>query len=119
MANGDIALTVPKSVAAAALSDVHIGLLPVPYITFVFLESGVGSAGHGVYITNAVVTGFDYGIVTPGAFTDGISRAQSNYLTTILGVLFIGNANTLAQRKTATVQRLITDGVITVAGTVG
>ncbi len=119
MGAGDIALTVPRSIPSLPLGEIDIVVLPTAFMTITFFEVDAGGAAHVVRISNAAVTGFDFGIVAAGAFTDGISRALSNYLTTILGVLFIGNATTLNQRKTALVQRLVTDGVITGTFTVG
>lgn len=119
MASGDIGLTVPKSIPSLPLGNVDITILPSAIVLFTFFEVDATGPSHVVRITNAAVTGFDYGIVVAGAFTDNISRTGlGSYLNTILGVLFIGNATTLNQRKTATVQRLVTDGVITLAGTV-
>lgn len=118
MANGDIALTTPKSIPTLVLADVHINILPTAFLTATFFEVDEKGACHTVRITNAAngVTGFD---LTAGVFTDNVTRALTGYLTTILGVLFIGDASTLNQRKTAFVTRLRTDSVITVAGTVG
>ena len=115
MAAGDITLTVPKSVPLIPLGAVDICILPSPFITFTFFEVDEKGPTHVVRITNAAVTGFDF---AAGVFTDNVPRALSGYLTTILGVLFIGNATTLNQRKTAAVTRLFTDGVITLTGTV-
>lgn len=122
MANGDIALTVPKSVPNLPLGEVHIGILPTPFLTVTFYEGDEKGPSHTVRITNSAtnavgaVQGFDY---TAGVFTDGVQRQPgNNYLTTILGVLFIGDASTLNQRKTALVSRLRADGVISAAGTV-
>lgn len=117
MANGDLALTTPRSIANLVLAEVNITIVPSAFMTVTFVETDSTGAAHTVRITNAAsgVTGFD---LTAGVFTDGVARALSGYLTTILGVLFIGNASTLNQRKTALVTRLITDSVITVAGTV-
>lgn len=119
MANGDIALTTPRIIPSLPLGDLHIAVLPSPYMTVVFFEGDASGTPHVVRITNATgggVSGFDY---SAGVFTDGVPRVQTNYLTTILGVLFIGNASTLNQRKTALVQRLVADGVITGTFTVG
>jgi hypothetical protein len=116
MASGDITLTVPKSIPNLPLGEVDIGILPAPaFVRFAFFEIDATGPVHVVTITNTQVTGFGY---AAGVFTDGVDRGMSGYLTTILGVLFVGNATTLNQRKTATVQRLITDGVITLAGSV-
>lgn len=117
MANGDLALTTPRSIANLVLAEVNIVIVPSAFMTVTFFETDEKGANHVVRITNAAsgVTGFD---LTAGVFTEGITRVLSGYLTTILGVLFIGNASTLNQRKTALVSRLVTDGVITVAGTV-
>jgi hypothetical protein len=116
MAAGDIALTTPRSIPSLPLGELNIVILPTAFLTATFFEVDAKGASHVVRITNAEVTGFDY---AAGVFTDNVPRVQSSYLTTILGVLFIGNASTLNARKTALVQRLIADGVITVAGTVG
>jgi hypothetical protein len=120
MAAGDIALTTPKSIPNLPLGEVHINILPTAFATFTFYEVDATGPSHTVRIVNATlsgVTGFNY---SAGVFTDNVARTTlTNYLTTILGVLFIGDASTLNQRKTAVVQRLITDGVITVPGTVG
>lgn len=118
MASGDIALTVPKSVPNLPLAEVNISIVPSPFMTITFVEVDEKGKAHVVRITNAAngVQGFD---VVGSVITDDQTRALSGYLTTILGVLFIGNASTLNQRKTALVQRLITDGVIVVTGTVG
>lgn len=118
MANGDIALTTPKSVPNLSLGEVDICIIPSPFMAITFFETDEKGPTHVVRITNAAgdVKGFD---LTAGVFTDNVPRALTGYLTTILGVLFIGNASTLNQRKSALVNRLITDGVITVAGTVG
>jgi hypothetical protein len=115
MASGDISLTVPKSIPNLPLGEVGITILPSAFVTFTFFENDSTGPAHVVRITNSVVTGFDF---AAGVFTDNVPRALSGYLTTILGVLFIGNASNLNARKTATVQRLVTDGVITLAGTV-
>lgn len=122
MANGDIALTTPKSIPNVVFGDVAVFQLPSPFVTVTFYENDATGPSHTVRITNSAtnvsgaVTGFDY---AAGVFTDGVARAPgNNYLTAILGVLFIGNATTLNQRKTALVSRLIADGVITAAGTV-
>lgn len=115
MANGDIALNTPKSVPSLPLGDLTIVILPAAFMTITFFEVDARGPSHVVRIDNNAVTGFDY---AAGVFTDGVARALSGYLTTILGVLFIGNASTLNARKTALVQRLVTDGVITLAGTV-
>ena len=123
MANGDIALTTPKSVPTLVLAEVDICIVPPPAsLSISFLEVDEKGPVHSVRITNSAtnavgaVKGFDY---AAGVFTETNPTPGNNYLTTILGVLFIGNASTLNQRKTALVQRLVTDGVITVAGTVG
>lgn len=118
MANGDIALTTPKSIANLVLGEVDIVILPNAFMTITFFEGDALGPSHVVRIANAAgsVTGFD---LAAGVFTDNVARALTGYLTTILGVLFVGNATTLNQRKTATIQRLITDGVITLAGAVG
>ena len=116
MANGDIALTTPKSVPSLALGELNITILPAALMTVTFFEVDATGPSHVVRITNSTVTGFDY---AAGVFTDNVPRALSGYLTTILGVLFIGNATTLNQRKTALVTRLFTDGVITATATVG
>jgi len=123
MAAGDIALTTPKTVSVPnlPLGELDIVILPTAFLTATFFEVDATGAAHVVRIANATlggVTGFDY--AAGGIFTDNVARTSlTNYLTTILGVLFVGNATTLNQRKTALVQRLIADGVITVAGTVG
>lgn len=112
MANGDITLPTPKSVPLIVLAEVDITIIPSAFLTVSFFETDEKGLCHTIRITNAVngVLGFDY---SAGVFTEGITRALTGYLTTILGVLFIGNASTLNQRKTALVQRLITDNVIT------
>lgn len=116
MAAGDIALTTPKSIPTLPLGDIHISVLPSAFMTLTFFEVDARGTAHVVSIDNTRVAGFDY---TGGVFTDGVARALAGYLTTILGVLFIGNATTLNQRKTALVQRLVADGVITGTFTVG
>ncbi len=115
MASGDITLTTPKSIPNLPLSEVIITILPSPVVVFTFFEVDALGPTHVVRITNSAVTGFDF---AAGVFIDNVPRALSGYLTTILGVLFIGNATTLNQRKTAVVTRLFTDNVITLAGTV-
>jgi hypothetical protein len=116
MAAGDIALTTPKSIPSLPLGELTISILPTPFLTATFFEVDAKGPSHTVRITNAEVTGFDY---SGGVFTDNVARVQSSYLTTILGVLFIGNASNLNARKTALVSRLVTDGVITGVVTVG
>lgn len=122
MASGDIALTTPRSIPNVVFGDVFVAQLPTPMVTVTFFENDATGPAHVVRITNSgtnvpgAVLGFDY---AAGVFTDGVQRAPgNNYLTTILGVLFIGDASTLNQRKSALVTRLKTDGVITVPGTV-
>lgn len=118
MSAGDIAITTPPTIPNLPLGDINITVLPTASLTATFFENDATGKAHVVRITNASngVTGFD---LTAGVFTDNITRALTGYLTTILGVLFIGDASTLNQRKTAFVTRLKTDGVITVTGTVG
>lgn len=120
MANGDIALTTPRTIPNVVLGELNIIIVSAspPSMMVTFFEVDEKGPAHAVRIANAAgaVTGFD---LTAGVFTDNVPRALAGYLTTILGVLFIGNASTLNQRKSAVVNRLIADGVITVAGTVG
>jgi hypothetical protein len=122
MANGDLVLTTPKSIPNLPLAEVNIVILPSPFMTVTFVEVDATGPAHVVRITNSstnaagAIKGFDY---AAGVFTETSPTPGNNYLTTILGVLFIGDASTLNQRKSALVTRLKTDNVITVAGTVG
>lgn len=118
MANGDITLPVAKTIPGVPLGEITISVFPAAFMSITFFEGDGGGPTHVVRISNASVTGFDF---SAGVFTDNLPRALAGYLTTILGVLFIGNATTLNQRRTALVQRLIADGVLTgfVAGNVG
>lgn len=115
MSNGDIALASPVTVASLLLGEINIILVPSAVLTVTFFETDGAGRTHLVRITNVAVTGFD---LTAGVFTEGVTRALAGYLTTILGVIFVGDGSTLNQRKTALVTRLRTDNVITVAGTV-
>ena len=71
---------------------------------------------HTVTLTDASCVGFG---VSGGLVLDGLQRAVTGEYTKLLGILFgaaTGNANA---RRTAAVQALVTDGIITVTGTVG
>lgn len=71
---------------------------------------------HSVTLTDAACVGYG---VSGGAVVDGIPRAITGEYTKLLGIIFgaaTGNANA---RRTAATQALVTDGVVTVTGTVG
>ncbi len=115
MPNGDITLTTAKTITVTGL------VLQTFLIDFAgsnvqisFAEVATGNV-HVVRLTDAACIGFD---LTAGVFTDGVARAITGEMTKLLGVLFGAGASTAGQRKTNAVQTLITDGVITVAGTV-
>jgi hypothetical protein len=109
MSQGDIAFTTAKSITGLVLVEFIVTFAPTPAITIIFAE-GAGGPQHVVRLTDANATGFDY---AAGVFTDGVARAVTGEMTAMLGVLFKVNAKTLG------IQRLVTDGVITVPGTVG
>lgn len=118
MGAGDITITTPPTVPTLPLAEIDIIILPGPAaLVASFFEGGPAGKSHVVRITNAGVTGFD---LAAGVFTDFVDRPAlaTGYLTTILGVLFVGDASSLNARKSAFTNRLKADGVITVTGTV-
>jgi hypothetical protein len=109
MPQGDITFTAAKSVTGLVLVEFIVTFAPTPAITIIFSE-GAGGPQHVVRLTDASASGFDY---AAGVFIDNVARVITGEMTAMLGVLFKVNAKTLG------IQRLITDGVITVPGTVG
>jgi hypothetical protein len=115
MAAGDISLT-----AAVTQS--------IPSFTFIRLELDLRAATlaiqyqdargdiHGVMLADTTCIGFG---ISGSVISDNIARAVTGEYTGMLGVIFgtaTGNANA---RRTAMSQKLITDGIVTVTGTVG
>jgi hypothetical protein len=115
MANGDMTLTTPKTISITGLTLVQMVLsLATSTMQIVFQETATGVL-HSAQLTDASCIGFD---LTAGVFTDSVPRAVTGEYTKLLGILFGAGASTPAQRKTAAVQALVTDGIVTVACTV-
>lgn len=116
MAAGDITLT--SSVTQTITGFTVLGFnvrLDSGTMTIDFREAATGAA-RSVVVTDTACIGFD---VAGGVITDRVPRSVSGEFTKLLGILFgaaTGNANA---RRTAAVQALKDDGVITLTGTVG
>lgn len=110
MANGDIALTSPRVVTVNGLVFDSVQYSPSEQILRIFFRETTTGTRHEVTITNSNCIGIDY---AAGVFTDNVLRAVSGQLTAMLAVIFKAGAVTNG------VQRLITDGIITIPGTVG
>jgi|SRR5579862_1916228 len=110
MANGDISLSSPKTISVPTLQLASVLLdLVGNSVQLVYLEAGTGVV-HVVVVTDTGAVGVDY---SGGVFTDSVKRVISGEFTKLLGLLFKAGA------RTTLTQTLITDGVLTVAGTVG
>jgi hypothetical protein len=115
MAAGDITLTaaVTTSVPGFTVARLDINLAGgLMNVQFLDALGGV----HQATLTDASCVGFG---ISGGVITDGIARAITGEYTKLIGILFgsaTGNANA---RRSAAIQALVTDGVITVTGTVG
>lgn len=108
MAAGDITLTTPKVTTDSALKFVQA--VVTSNSIEVYLAESASGVPHRVTITNSGCVGIDY---SGGAFADDVPRAVTGEFTKLLGLIFKANPlNTL----TTTLQ---TDGIITVAGSVG
>lgn len=108
MAAGDISLTTPKVLTINALSFVQVTISPTS-MEIILQETATGVT-HRVFITNASCTGLD---LAAGVFTDNVPRAIAGELTRLFGLVL------KATPLTVLMQTLLTDGVVTVAGTVG
>lgn len=109
MGQGDIALTAPLVLPSLQLLAFHIAFAPSPSLTITWADNVTGAV-HTVTLTDTGGVGFDY---AAGVFQDGIVRGVTNEYSKMLAALFKANAKTIG------VQLLVTDGVITAAGTVG
>lgn len=108
MANGDITLSSPLVRTTNTLQFVQ-AVIATNSIEVIFQESVTGTV-HRVFITNTSCIGVDY---AGGVFTDNVNRAVSGELTKLFGlVLKTGALTTL-------IQTLQTDGILTIAGSVG
>lgn len=108
MAAGDITLTTPKVLNISSLLFVQVTITSTSMD--VVLQEAATGVNHHVVINNTSCSGLD---LTAGVFTDSVPRAIAGELTRVFGLVL------KATPLTTLVQTLVTDGVITVAGTVG
>ncbi len=116
MAAGDISLTTPINkvvVSGFSVRDLNISLKNAKME--VVFEEPTGDI-HTVRLNDTSCLGFG---ISGSVVTDDIPRAVSGEYTKLLGILFGAGANTPNQRRTAAINALVTDGIITVVGTVG
>jgi hypothetical protein len=108
MAAGDIALTAPKTITVNSLQFLQVVITS----TFmdVYLQETATGIQHRIHVDNASCTGLDY---AAGNFTDNVPRAVAGELTKLFGLVL------KATPLTVLMSTLQTDGIVTVAGTVG
>lgn len=108
MAAGDITLSSSKTITVSSLQFVQ-AVVTTTSID-VYLQESSTLTQHRIHIDNTSCTGVDY---TGGVFTDNVARAVTGELTKIFGLVF------KAAPITTLMTTLQTDGIVTVAGTVG
>lgn len=119
MPAGDLTLGTPKSIPVLVLLDFSVVLGPgPPSMAFTFAEGAAAGAGptHGVRVTDTGALGFDY---SAGVFADQLTRVISGEFTKLAGILFGAGGSGPGARRTAAIQALKDDLVITLTGTVG